>query len=47
MEERRVRVEEIDRRDGEEDWGSRFIEADRERQRRERWERINKSKYNR
>lgn len=44
--ERGCRVEEVDNREGEKDWGSRLIIADKETQRKERWERIKESRYN-
>lgn len=43
--ERGCRVEEVDKRGVEEDWGSRFVTEDKKRQRKEIWERIKESKY--
>lgn len=46
FEERGCKAVEVDRNEGGEDWMSRFIAVDRERQRKERWERIREAKFN-
>lgn len=45
--ERGYRVKEVDRREGSDDWDSRLVAVDKERQRRKRWEMISGLKYNR